>query len=631
MSPQLLPQILSQAFARLQQGALAAAQQTLEGHGGLALRHEAGLTLLGVIQLQRGETEQALASFDRAIALAPGFPDAHANRGQVLRQQRRLEEALESYDEALALRPEDPATHCNRGNVLADLERQDEAIAAYDRALALNPGEPVALANRAAALQDLERYEEALAAYDSLLATHPDYAVAHCNQSHALHALGDFEAALAAADRALRLKPNYPKALANRGIALKSLGWTEAALEAFDATLRLEPDLGEAHRQRGLALQELGRFEDALLAFERALEVEPRRIDNERDIATALRFLGRRDEAISHYARVLEDKPDDPVALFGCGLIRLQRGELAAGWRDYEARWRTCDFQGKGPEVEAPLWDGQDLSGKRLLVHAEQGLGDCIQFVRYLRLIPAEGGQVALWIRPSLMALLRDAFEGVQLLDSSVPVTGEFDYHLPMMSLPRVFGTTLDSIPAGVPYLAAEPARVAAWRERLGRTGLRVGIAWQGNPVGQVDRGRSMPLRHFAPLAAVPGVRLISLQTQHGLEQLDSLPPGMAVETLGPGFDAGPDAFLDAAAVMACCDLMVVSDSALAHLAGAMARPAWLALKRVPDWRWFLDRTDSPWYPSLRLFRQPRDGDWDSVFAAMAEVLAARAEGRPGP
>ena len=623
MNPQLLQQCLAQAVAQIQRGDLDSAQETLTDQGGLALRHEAGQTLLGIIHLQRGQAKEALKAFDQAIAQAPVFPDAHVHRAQALRQMGRPEEALESYDKALELRPEDAASHCNRGNVLSDLERDAEAIEAYDRALALSPGEPIALVNRAAALHALERYEEALAAYDALLDQQPDFAVAHCNRSRTLIALGDHEAAVAAADRALQIQPAYPQALANRGLALKALGRVEDALVAFDASLALQPSSSEGHRQRGLALQALGRFEAALTAFERALELEPEALETESYLGTTLRLLGRSDEALDHYAKELDKRSDDAVALFGRGVIRLQRGELEAGWRDYEARWRTADFQGKAPQVEAPLWAGEDLAGKRLLVHAEQGLGDCLQFVRYLRLIPAAGGEVSLWVKPRLMSVLRRALEGIRTLDASAPVTGTFDFRVPLMSLPRIFGTTLESIPAEVPYLAAEPSRVAAWRDSLGPGGTKLCIAWQGNPLGQVDRGRSIPLRHFAPLAALPGVRLISLQTQHGLEQLEDLPPGMAVETLGPDFDAGDDAFLDAAAVMACSDLVVVSDSALAHLAGALARPTWLALKQTPDWRWLLDRDDSPWYPSLRLFRQSRDGDWEAVFAEMAEALTA--------
>ena len=626
-----LQDILNRAYQALQRGDLAAARQSLTGQNGLALTHHAGLTLLGAVHMQQGEAEPALAAFDAAIAKAPGLPEAHANRAQALRRLGRTEEALASYDKALSLRPDDPATLCNRGNVLADLGREAEALTAYERALALRPGEPVALVNRAAALQALGRLDEALAAYDSLIAGHPNYAVAHCNRARVLQLLQRSEAALEAAETALRLQPGYPEALANRGLALRTLGRAGEALACFEAVLRQRPESHEAHCQSGLALQALGRPAEALAAFDRALALDPNELEVENHRGTLLRLIGRSDEALACYGKVLDTRPEDPVALFGRGVIRLQRGDFEAGWRDYEARWQTADFQGKTPDVEAPLWAGEPLAGKRLLVHAEQGLGDCLQFVRYLQEIPADGGQVTLLVKPRLTALLRAAFDGIEIVDSIGALTGDYDYRAPLMSLPHILGTRLETVPAAVPYLVAEPARVAAWRDRLGAEGFRVGIAWQGNPVGLVDRGRSLPLAEFAPFAAVPGVRLISLQAQHGLEQLDALPPGMAVETLGADFDAGPDAFLDSAAVMANLDLVAVSDSALAHLAGALARPTWLALKQAPDWRWMLDRTDSPWYPSLRLFRQTRDGDWSSVFAAMAEALRAKVESSTTP
>ncbi len=279
----------------------------------------------------------------------------------------------------------------------------------------------------------------------------------------------------------------------------------------------------------------------------------------------------------------------------------------------------------RGPGIlERPRWSGEDISDKTLLICCEQGLGDTLQFVRYVPRVVARAKQVIFWVQPALKALLRD-IDGATLIgmDERPPA---FDVYCPLLSLPRVFATTLATIPADAPYLGADAAAVARWRSRLGQEGFRIGVAWQGKPGVNVDLGRSIPLTAFAPLARTPGVRLISLQKNHGVEQIAALPDGMRVETLGPDFDNGEGAFLDAAAVMMNLDLVVTSDTAIAHLAGALARPTWVALKSCPDWRWMLGGA-SPWYPTMRLFRQSAAGDWDGVFAQMARELADLAPG----
>jgi hypothetical protein len=255
-----------------------------------------------------------------------------------------------------------------------------------------------------------------------------------------------------------------------------------------------------------------------------------------------------------------------------------------------------------------------------LLLYAEQGLGDTIQFSRFACSLAASGKEVFLEVQPPLGALL-GRLEGVKVIRKGETLP-EYDVHLPLMSLPHVLGVTPETAPGDVPYLFAEPARVEAWVKRLPTCQFRVGIVWQGNPDGYVDKGRSIPLRCFTPLCRIPGLRLISLQKNYGIEQLADLPSGMRVETLGAEFDPGPDAFLDTAAVMMNLDLVVSTDTGAAHLAGALGLPVWIVLRHVPDWRWMIDREDTPWYPTARLFRQTRHGDWDEVFERIAGELA---------
>ena len=270
-----------------------------------------------------------------------------------------------------------------------------------------------------------------------------------------------------------------------------------------------------------------------------------------------------------------------------------------------------------------PLWSGaQPLAGRSIYVYAEQGLGDTLQFCRYVHLLRARGAAVVLAVQRPLRELLACLGSEIEVIGDDAPPPAT-DFQIPLMSLPLALGTRPETIPATVPYLSAQAADVDRWRERIGRDGLRVGIAWAGNAT-HLDLGRFFELAALAPLAAIPGIRLISLQKGRGVEQLAGLPTGMRVETLGADFDAGPAAFLDSAAVLACIDVLLTPDTALAHLAGALGHPAWVLLKQVPDWRWGLESTTTPWYPTLRLFRQPRRGDWsgaiDAVHAALTQL-----------
>ncbi|MBV8403910.1 MAG: hypothetical protein JO203_06930, partial [Gammaproteobacteria bacterium] len=303
-------------------------------------------------------------------------------------------------------------------------------------------------------------------------------------------------------------------------------------------------------------------------------------------------------------------------ARFNAGVLQLQLGRFEAGWSLYDNRPSALATAG-WPQA---WWRGEDLRDKTLFVHCEQGLGDAIQFCRYLLLAEARGARVVLSLDDRLRRLLRGLSPTIRFVGPGEKPE-HFDFHCPLLSLPGAFATTLETIPGMTRYLSAEPERVAVWRQRLGTEGFRIGICWQGNPNNAQDVGRSPPLEMFAPLAAIPGVRLISLQKYHGLEQLAAGPAGMSIEQLGEEFDSGPDAFIDTAAVMESLDLVISGDTAIVHLAGALGHPAWVALRHVPEWRWLLSGAYSPWYPTLRLFRQSHRGDWAGVFAAMRAAL----------
>jgi tetratricopeptide (TPR) repeat protein len=595
---------------------------------------------------------EALASFDRAITLVPDYLAAHNNRGIVLHELQRAADAVASFDRAIALQPDVPELHNNRGNALRDLRRFDEAVASFDRAIALRADYAVAHTNRGATLQELERFAAALASHERAIALEPGFAMAHSNRAIALTGLGRREEALDSCDRAIALQPRFAPAHNNRGLTLQALKRHDEAVASYQRAVALQPDLAEAHNNLATVLRDLGRAEEALQSLECARRLRPGITGLHMNLGNTLRDLQHPEEALASYDRALLEEPDRPALHCnrGAALADLNRvgeaiasfdraialdgahaeahfnksrslllsGQLEEGFRLLEWRSRLA-AQKVTRSPPRPLWLGdEDIAGKRVLLHSEQGLGDTIQFCRYARLVEARGAHVVLAVQPQLRQLLRGLSPTIELIaEGTLP--DEFDYHCPLLSLPLAFRTTLGTIPAEGPYLAADPERAERWRQVLGSAGFRVGVCWQGtrNPI---DIGRSFALDRYRALATIPGVRLISLQKGHGVEQLPTRPPAMAVEELGD-FDGGVDAFLDTAAVMRNLDLVITSDTAVAHLAGALGCPAWVALKHAPDWRWLLERDDSPWYPTLRLFRQPRRGDWDSVFSAIRAAL----------
>lgn len=543
----------------------------------------------GVALRDLGRFAEALASFECAIALQPQSVEAYNYRGLTLQQLGRVREALASFEAALALRPQSAELHSNRSNALRRVQRLPEALSSCERAIALQPRFAAAHNNRGLVLQALKRYREAAASYQRALELQPDFAEAHNNLGTVQCELGEPAAALASCRRALQLQPRMPGVHGNLANALRDLERPEEALSESELALGADPACAANHCHRANALHDLGRVPEAIASYDRAIELDGR------------------------YA----------LARFNKGLCLLLTGDFAQGLPLYE--WRKQLDSYAAPALSAPGWHGrEDISGQTLFVRSDQALGDTIQFCRYLEPLEARGAQVVLAVQPRLCGLLGSlARPTVRIVGTDAPPPESYDYHCTLMSLPLAFGTTLADIPARVPYLRAEPLRVERWSQRLGGAGFKVGIAWQGSR-NRIDVGRSVPLEMFARLGEIPGVRLISLQKGAALEQLRARTGQVPVEIPGEPFDDGREAFLDSAAVMSTVDLVITCDTALAHLAGALGRPTWVALKHVPDWRWLLERSDSPWYPSMRLFRQSRRGDWEGVFAAMRAELMRR-------
>jgi tetratricopeptide (TPR) repeat protein len=594
----------------------------------LAPRDAAANSDLGSALAAVGRTADAMQCFERATLLDPALFIAHCNLAFLAARLGQHERGLRSLDRALVLQPQQAALHSNRGNALKELGRLSEAVDSYGTALALEPANLETLHNRAVAHTLLGKHAEALRDYDELIARQTETSAADLiGRGAALIALGRHAGALEPLDRAINLLPQDPDAHVQRGVALLRLDRHAEALESFDRALAIRANLPEVLNNRAVALAALDRPRDALDSLTRSLILEGAAADTHINSGVVMKALGRYSDAAWSFNRALSLRPGDPAAMFEKGFLHLLLGELKQGWELYEARFRVPALAVPQRDFSAPRWDGtMPLAGKTLLVHAEQGLGDTIQFCRYLPLLAAAGASIVFEIPASLRALLQSLPGAIRLVGRGEPLPA-FDYHCPLLSLPLALHTELQTIPHDVPYIAAEPQRVLRWRERLqGLNGLRVGIAWQGNP--DVERliwarGRSVPLAALKPLAEIEGISLVSLQKGPGTEQLDQAALGARLLDLREELDTGADAFIDTAAVMAGLDLIISSDTAIAHLAGALGRPVWVALSASPDWRWLVERSDSPWYPSMRLFRQPRAGDWGAVMGEIGNALQA--------
>jgi len=495
--------------------------------------------------------------------------------------------------------------------------RLDEAARLYALALEAEPRNRDAAHMLGVAYAQMGRHAEAFDLIAPIARAEPGNALAQGNLANVLNSLGRAGEALAAFDRSLALDAGQPEVWLNRGGALLQLGRPAEALASIDRTLALNPGHALAWFRRGDLLQPMLRYGEAVESYDRCLALTPQASEAWNNRGQALQQMGRLDAAMASFRRAEALNPQ-PLTRLNQGLLHLLREDFARGLPLYEERKRMT------PPIEAriypqPLWTGgEDIAGKTLFAYIEQGFGDTIQYYRYVRFALDRGARVILSVPDNLVALLDRATPRVELIGWQ-KAPPRFDFHIPLASIPLAAGMTAPFSPG--PYLSADPARAARWRERLGGHGLRIAIAWQGNEAVMGSEGKSFPVAALAPIAALPGVRLIAVQKGPGSEQLDRLPPGMTVERYD--FDQGPDGFLDTAAILEACDMAIMSDTGPAHLAGALGRPAWLALKYVPDWRWFTARTDTPWYERLRLFRQPAQGDWASVFAAMAAGVNA--------
>jgi tetratricopeptide (TPR) repeat protein len=598
--------VFQQALALHRLQMLDAARPLYERALELHPQHARALHQLGLLALKEKLPHRAVALLEAAIRTEPGNATYHNNLGTALARAGRSAEAIASHDRAIALDSAYVNAHYNRANLFHVSRQFAFALADYDTVLALHPGHVDAHINRALTLVELQRVDDALAACDRALELAPHCAAAHCNRGNVLERLERPLDALDCYDRALALDCTLAQAHANRGAVLTALERFEAALASCDRAVALDPAYAAAHFNRGVVLTELGRYAEALAAYERAVALDPNHAD-------------------AHFNR---------------SVVWLLTGDFDQGWPAHEWRRKTArgSAMDRGARMHRPCWLGEEsLEGRTLLLVAEQGLGDTIQFCRYAPLAAERGARVVLEVPQPLTRLL-SRLDGV----AEIVVQGEappaFDYYCPLMSLPLAFKTTLTSIPTAIPYLAAEGDKVRFWRDQLGpRRRLRVGLVWAGghrprqSECGSVNQRRNIRLAQLAALA-LPDIEYVSLQKGEAARC-------ELTELAAQGWDGPPIAdftpllhdFSDTAALVENLDLVISVDTSTAHLAGALGKPVWILNRFDTCWRWLIDRADSPWYPTATLYRQQTRGDWDGVVARVARDLERLAGSERSP
>jgi tetratricopeptide (TPR) repeat protein len=557
---------------------LAAFQKAAELEPESAIMHNK----LGIALRFKGDFEASAGEFARAIALDPAYADPHNNRGNALRDLGRVDEAIDEYRTAISLKPNLAEAHVNLGNVLGDRRQFDEALAEYQMALRLQPNHAETLNSLANVFRQMKRFDEALTASREAVRLKPGYAEGYNILGSIFYDLEQFDEAIAAFEKAVELDQASVMTRNNLAMAFGADGKLEEAISMAKTAVEMKSDYAEGFNTLGNLLADRGRFDDAAAAFNRAIQL----------------------------------KPDYALAHWNLSLILLLRGDFETGWAEHEWRRKTT-VESRPREFGQPSWDGSDLHGRTILLHHEQGFGDMIQFVRYAPLVAQRGGRVILSCPAELASLLREIPQIAEVCGGDeLP---EFDCHCPILSLPAVFKTRLESIPATTPYLKAPVESVGRWREILAANDgkLRVGLAWAGNPRRRLDRQRSVTLEQLAPLWTVKGVRLFSLQKGQTPQTSAAVPAGLELIDLSSRLDD----FAETAAAIENLDLVISVDTAVAHLAGAMGKPVWVLIGFVPASRWMLDRKDSPWYPTMRLFRQPAMDDWNSPIVQIAQAL----------
>jgi tetratricopeptide (TPR) repeat protein len=598
------------------------------------IRNQAGTTPQAAVQrdeceawqkrgnafLGDGDLRQAFDCYRRALAIDPGFMDACISLAYVLMEQNNPGEAEPYLERALRIDPANADAHYMLGSIASS--RNDLAAAArhWHAAVELRPDFDRAwqdLLNLGNMLQAEGDLDAAVDVYGRALQIKPSDIIACNNLGLVLGKRGKHDDAIVLFDKAASIAPNSAEVHFNLGNAFKAQGNLSQAIEHYHKAVSIDPDDPEIHNNLGNACLEQDQLEAAIDSYRKALSINPGYAMTYCNLGLALQAQGRLEEALDCCHRALVIAPELAVAHWTESLCRLLTGDFENGWKKYEWRWKYDALKKPKPDFEQPIWLGDEpLAGKTILLYSEQGIGDAIQFYRYTTLLSAKGAKVVMQVPEELASLLAEQDNPCRIVPKGEPLP-PFDCYCPLLSLGLAFGTTLETIPANAAYLHAPPTKVARWQAKLGPGKLpRIGLVWSGNALHSNDRRRSIPLASLARIMS-PHFHFVSLQKEVRPADLVTLQDLPAV------FHAGDvlDDFADTAGLIANLDIVISVDTSVAHLAGALGKPAWILLPFNPDWRWLLERSDSPWYPSARLFRQPGPGDWDSVIANVANAL----------
>ena len=577
---------------------------------------------LGVINGRLGIFDAAEAAFKKALMLRDNEPRLYVNLARLCDLQGRFDEEINYCRSYLRLQPNDADAYAQMGKLLHKAGRLSEAEQALHEALRLNPNSAVYYYNAAVILCELGRLDEALACYLAALRLNQNMDEVHGNLGNLYHKRGEYALAESSYIAALNINPVNVDSQMNLGCHYLKMKRYDEAKRCFEMALRIAPEHADAHMNLGCYYLETGALDEALRCFKEALRIAPDSACAHMNLGCYYLGVERRDEAMRSFEEAVRIAPDYAAARWNISCLLLLTGNFSDGWREYEWRFR-CD-ETAPPDLVArysskPLWDGSPLVGQTLLVYFEQGYGDTLQSCRYLPLVRQRVEHVVFECQPELYRLLTGMFGDIELIKrrSGTLPDASYDLQIPIMSLPRLFGTVMDSIPNNTPYIHADPQLVEYWRQRLNSSDFKVGVVWAGNPNFKGDQKRSLSLTALTPLGDIQDVCFYSLQKGPAAAEVVTPPAGMRLIDLAPELND----FATTAAVIANLDLVIAVDTAVAHLAGAMGKPVWALIYSPPDWRWLLDRDDTPWYPTMRLFRQSAPGEWGPVIERVAEAL----------
>ncbi|OGP50502.1 MAG: hypothetical protein A2Y79_06310 [Deltaproteobacteria bacterium RBG_13_43_22] len=574
---------------------------------------------LGNVYKDRKEWEETFFYSRKALELDPFLAEAYNNLGIAHYQKDQLEEAIASWQKAIELKSDYVSAYVNLGTALGREKRLDEAIHSFRTALELNPDQALPWVNLGNIYKEKNEVKEAVFCFRKALLIDPNIAESYMNLGSLAMEQGHLDGAVVCYLKAIELNPDSAETCYNLGNVYKDKQESATAIVYYQKAIELRPDYHQAFNNLALILQGQGRYEESIDLLNQALALNPDIPEVLNNLGNACKDLKKTDEAIGLFRKAITINSDYPEGHWNLSLALLMTGCFEEGWPEYEWRWKLKGVISR-TDIRRPLWDGNNLQGKRILLFAEQGFGDSIQFIRYVPLVAGRGGRVVVECQTELASLLASV-EGIDKIVKHGEPLPEFEFQCPILSLPMIFRTNLSTIPAPIPYIFSDPEKVQKWRDRLSldTAKYKIGLVWAGKPDHSNDQNRSLAFEELWPLTQIPGISFYSLQKGEAAGQAKNLPQGMNwLDVSGELHD-----FTETGALIQNLDLTISVDTAVAHLAGALGRPVWTLLPFSPDWRWLLDREDTPWYPTMRLFRQTAYKNWAGVIQKMAARLEA--------